>query len=91
MKKILISCILIVLLLLSLVGCSTATVETEEQNNKDSTEATSMFIEVETTGIWKVVYHKETRVMYAVSYGGYNSGTFTLLVDSDGKPMTWNK
>ena len=91
MKKIIISCILIVVLLLSLVGCSNVTVETEAQQNENSSETTSMFVVVETTGIWKVVYHKETRVMYAVSYGGYNSGTFTLLVDSDGKPMTWGK
>lgn len=32
---------------------------------------------------------KETGVMYAVSNGGYNSGTFTLLVDENGKPLIW--
>jgi hypothetical protein len=27
--------------------------------------------------------------MYAVSSGAYNGGTFTLLVDENGKPMLW--
>jgi hypothetical protein len=30
---------------------------------------------------------KDTKVMYAVSIGSHNGGTFTLLVDADGKPM----
>lgn len=52
-------------------------------------EDTSMFIKVETTTDWDVVYHKDTKVMYVVSDGGYNEGTFTLLVDADGKPMIY--
>lgn len=48
-----------------------------------------MFIEVEGTEIWHVVYHKETKVMYVVSAGPYNAGTFTLLVDNAGKPLLW--
>lgn len=49
----------------------------------------SMFVLIEKTPIWKVVYHKETKVMYAVSYGSYNLGTFTLLVDREGKPLLY--
>lgn len=29
------------------------------------------------------------KVMYAVSGGAYNNGTFTLLVNPDGTPMLW--
>ena len=47
---------------------------------------TSMFVIVETTTFWDVVYHKDTKVMYVVSTGSNNHGTFTLLVDADGKP-----
>ena len=54
-------------------------------------EEMSMFICVESTDIWKVVYHKDTKVMYAVSYGYYNKGIFTLLVDKNGNPMLWTK
>lgn len=50
----------------------------------------SRFKIVEETATWLVVYDKDTKVMYTVSYGGYNSGNFTLLVDSDGKPLLWN-
>lgn len=47
----------------------------------------SMFMTVETQEDWKIVADKKTGVMYAVSAGWYNRGTFTLLVDADGKPM----
>lgn len=76
---------ILILLTLLLSGCKT--VESVNDNNKD----TSMFVEVETTVQWRVVYHKETKVMYAVSNGTYNGGTFTLLVDADGKPMLWEE
>lgn len=54
-----------------------------------SEDNTSMFVEVEVAASWKVVYHKETKVMYAVSNSGYNRGTFTLLVNADGTPMIY--
>lgn len=79
---------LIVLLMcvsmLSLTACGTY-VETVG-NDKPS----SMFVIVESNpGYWRVVYHKETKVMYVMSSGGYNTGTFTLLVNPDGTPMLW--
>ena len=52
---------------------------------------TSMFVVIEETMSWKVVYHRETKVMYAVSCGGNNGGDFTLLVDRFGKPMIYNE
>ena len=87
MKKIL-AILLLVIMVLAMVGCEAATVEKESQ--KESTEeSTSMFVLVETASTWRIVYHRESKVMYAVSNGGYNTGTFTLLVDADGKPMIW--
>ena len=52
---------------------------------------TSMFVVIEETMSWRVVYHRETKVMYAVSCGGNNGGDFTLLVDRFGKPMIYNE
>ena len=78
MKKI-IGILLIIVLVCICTGC--AEVEAEQE--------TSMFVEVERSNIWKVVYHKNTKVMYAVSWSSYNMGTFTLLVDADGKPLLW--
>lgn len=48
-----------------------------------------MFIELESTYNWLIVYHRETKVMYAVSYGHSNIGTFTVLLNADGTPMTY--
>lgn len=50
-----------------------------------------MFVEVERTMIYRVVYHKDTKVMYTISYGTHNSGAFTLLVDENGDPMLWEE
>ena len=76
--------LIIVSIVLTFSGCAvnkTETVATEENP--------SMFVEVERTGSWRVMYHKDTKVMYAVSLGAYNLGTFTLLVNADGTPMLW--
>ena len=76
-EKIIILMVFIVLL----VGCG------REISVEGNGEKQSMFIEVEYAYPWKVVYHKTTRVMYAVSYGAHNCGTLTLLVNPDGSPM----
>lgn len=82
MKKFII--LFVALLCVTLSSCS---IKEVEKVNSDIN--TSMFVQVETAGTWAVVYHKDTKVMYAVSCGSYNGGTFTLLVDRDGKPLTW--
>lgn len=86
MKKIL--CLFItVILVLVCTGCSSGmdTIEDTKENNS------SMFVIVEggVDTYYQIVYHKDTRVMYAVSRGGYNQGTFTLMVDAEGKPLLW--
>ena len=50
---------------------------------------TSRFVQVEIATSWRIVADKETGVMYAVSCGVYNNGTFTLLVDADGNPLIY--
>lgn len=73
-------------------GCDYKDVENvEEAEKSDSVDSSSMFVCIEETGSWAVVYHKETKVMYAVSEGSYNHGTFTMLVNADGTPMVWEK
>lgn len=80
MKKII--ALMIVVLAVVLTGCG-------EVESEDSEK--SEFIIVEATLTWKVVYHKKTKVMYVVSDGTYNDGTFTLLVNADGTPMLWEE
>ena len=82
MKKIFLICITCMVLL---CGCSVA--RTEKAN--ETQESVSMFVEVEQAMCWKIVYHKDTKVMYAISDGSYNRGTFTLLVNADGTPMIY--
>ena len=69
----------------SLLGCSSSKVQKVGAEDKPM----SMFVEVETTSNWKVLYHRDTKVMYVMSYGSYNIGTFTLLVDANGAPLVY--
>jgi hypothetical protein len=55
--------------------------EKEEQGER--------FVTVEKNFSYFITYDKETGVMYAVSNGINNAGTFTLLVDKDGKPLIY--
>ena len=86
MKKI-ICLILSVLCLGAITACDYAEVE----NYDEDKPTTSMFVVVETTSTWQIVYHKETKVMYAVSDYNNNFGNFTLLVDENGDPLLWEE
>ena len=79
--------ITVILAMLLLVGCAKVEKAQEIEKRVD----VSMFVQVEDSGAWKVVADRKTGVMYAVSTGMYNLGTFTLLVDADGKPLLWNE
>ena len=50
-----------------------------------------MFVLIEKGENWKVVYHRETKVMYVMSEGLYNKGNFVVMVDSDGKPLLYKE
>ena len=85
-----IAVILIGLLIAPLLACDQNAVIKQEKVNE-----TSMFVVVETTLEWEVVYHKQTKVMYVYSkthIGGgearCNSG-FTVLLDANGMPLLW--
>lgn len=83
-RKTILSLILITVLLVMLTSC--ATIKYEENCNR-----TSMFTVIEYTDAWRIVYHNETKVMYAVSNQAYNIGTFTVLVNADGSPMLYEE
>jgi hypothetical protein len=83
MKKIIAILLLGLISLFSLGGCDIKEVESEKVSGN------SMFVKVENTGSWYVVYHKETRVMYVVSNDRHNRGNFTIMVDENGNPLLW--
>lgn len=76
--------ITIIMMVFMMIGC--AKVENAEPKEK---KVISRFVQVEIASTWRIVADKETGVMYAVSCGVYNNGTFTLLVDADGNPLIY--
>lgn len=76
----------IVALCIIFAGCSSNPTE-----SKVVEETPSMFVVVESSMLWHVVYHRDTKVMYTVSRGSYNLGNFTLLVNPDGTPMLYEE
>ena len=68
----------------TIAGCSPNPAETTYVD-----DVPSRFVIIEKSGNWSVVADQETKVMYAVSAGSYNYGTFTMLVDSDGTPLLY--
>jgi hypothetical protein len=67
---------------IALICCGCSGVETKADANRPS-----MFVLVERTCSWDVVYDKETKVMYAVS-GDHG---FSVLVNTDGTPKIYNE
>ena len=86
MRKILLIGVLIIAL--SFCSCGSQML-TEEEASNDDTSNISMFILVEEGKTYNIVYHRDTKVMYAVSDGDYNRGTFTVMLNADGTPMLW--
>lgn len=74
---------IVVIFVSNLCACTNATVTSTSNDN------TSMFVCLEETNRWCVVYHKNTKVMYDVSQYGSGTGVFTVLLNSDGTPMTY--
>ena len=78
-------CLLIsILICVSLCGCG-STMEDKTTDNQ-----ISMFVKLESFRIpnagWDhVVYHKDTKVIYIISY----EGIATIMLDADGKPLLW--
>lgn len=62
---------------------------TEENVTKQKIN-NKLFMVISDEGSGQIIVDKETRVMYWESYGSYNYGTLTLLVDKNGNPRIWN-
>ncbi len=94
MKKKIIAILIIMLAVAIFTACTKKVkdvnaLENEEPEYSETIHTRSMFVEIEETYEWTVVYHRETKVMYVVSRGQYNNGTFTPLLNVDGSPMIW--
>lgn len=87
MKKKILILFMVAIMLFSLVGCDSATIENLVTVNNSN----SMFAMVESTPLYDVLYHKDTRVMYIASRGNYNQGTFTIMLDAEGMPLLYEE
>lgn len=87
MLKRIICALLCVIFAFFLIGCGTRIERVDDKPQKP----VSMFVIIEGSGAdcYRIVYHRDTKVMYAISCGGYNSGNFTVLLNPDGSPMLW--
>lgn len=88
MTKRIICTLLCVIFAFFLIGCGTVMERVDEKPQKP----VSMFVVVEGgNGVdsYCIVYHRDTKVMYAISCGTYNAGNFTVLLNPDGSPMLW--
>lgn len=87
MIKKIICLVLVILLLFTFVGCGSNIDTVEDMKSK---EGSSMFVIVESDFLWErynIVYHKETKVMYAVS----SNTVFTVMLDAEGKPLLYSE
>lgn len=88
MKKMLI--LMILLLCLFLAGCGVKKMESANDAATNDGDK-SMFVVIEKGLTYRIVYHRDTKVMYAISYGSYNIGNFTVMVDEEGKPLLYQE
>ena len=75
--------LVIISIVVMFAGCTSTRAEAKEVDDGNT------FILVDADYYCWIVYHKDTKVMYAVSRSGYNAGTYTVLVNADGTPMIW--
>lgn len=75
---------LLLLILVLLCSCSGPAGNMQALGDQSKEPTTFMLVE-QYDGFYTVV-DSDTGVMYAVSRGGYNHGTLTLLVNADGTP-----
>ena len=76
--------LVMILFILLLTGCG----KTPDFQEREA----DMFVCIQESDIahsYAIVYHRDTKVMYVVSRGTYNNGSFTLLVNPDGSPMLY--
>ena len=80
--------LVIISIVVMFAGCTSTRAEAKEVDDVDDGNT---FILVDADYYCWIVYHKDTKVMYAVSRSGYNAGTYTVLVNADGTPMIWEE
>ena len=91
MKNLRILLIVSIILIVLLASCTVSEVEPVNTVLAADTreDYNNVFERVGYGNSYDIVYCKQTKVMYVVSEGEYNRGSFTLLVNPDGTPMIY--
>ena len=87
-KKIVIRFLEIILLIFILTGCDSTDTETFVYQE---TIESNYFKTLSVESFGSIVYDTRTGVEYWVSRGAYNSGSLTLLIDKDGRPLIYTE
>ena len=79
-----------ILIMLVCSSCSYSEQKSESEDNSTIPQE-DMFKIIYTNNMlnYRIVYDVETNVEYIVSHGPNNRGTFTMRVDSTGKPILY--
>lgn len=88
MKKKIIALLMAAGIVVGVTGCEALT-DVKAGYDTEDEDLDSMFVCVEMAETYKVVYDKETKVMYVVSDANYSWGHFELLVNADGTPKLY--
>ena len=94
-RKLILMVSIVILMIFSLVGITAC--ETDDIGPAPKTED-SVFVQVGNryklhSVYYYICYHKETKVMYVVTYSNSygNPATFTVLLDEEGNPMIYEE
>ena len=81
-----------ILILLVCSSCSYSEQQSEHIDNSTASQE-DIFKVIYTNNMlnYRIVYDVETNVEYIVSHGPNNRGTFTVRVDSTGKPILYKR
>lgn len=80
------------ILVLILISCMCLLTGCGQSSERTVSKKDDMFVCIQPADLshyFDIVYHKDTKVMYAVSHSTYSKGNFTLLVNPDGTPMIY--
>jgi hypothetical protein len=80
MKKTFIVFAMVVAMAFGLIGCS----------DDNQPRENGSFVEVENGDGYEIVYHKDTKVMYIVSYG-YRELSYEVMLNADGSPLLYEE